>query len=120
VVLHDFLLPHVLEEVLYCCFTAALLLLYCCVTAALLLRYCCFCVWCCMTCCSRTCSNQLRTAAACADAEQRIGRGRLPDYKSGYAEGWAPVGPPHMRRYLRYRCCFTAALLLLYCCFTAA
>jgi hypothetical protein len=39
VVLHDFLLPHVLEEVLGC-FTAALLLLYCCFTAALLLLLC--------------------------------------------------------------------------------
>jgi hypothetical protein len=30
------------RKVLYCCFTAALLLLYCCFTAALLLLYCCF------------------------------------------------------------------------------
>lgn len=46
--------------------------------------------------------EELRSAAAQADTEQRVGRGRLADYKSGYQAGWAPIGPPHMRRYLRF------------------
>jgi hypothetical protein len=36
------------------------------------------------------------------DKEQKIGRARLPNYKSGYAPGWQAIGPPHMRRYLRF------------------
>ena len=58
VLLYDFLLPHVLEE--------------------------------------------LRAAAGEADADEKVGRGRLASYKSGYHEGWKAVGPPHMRRYLRF------------------
>jgi hypothetical protein len=58
VLLYDFLLPHVLEEV--------------------------------------------RGAAAEADADDKVGRGRLASYTSGYHEGWNAVGPPHMRRYLRF------------------
>ena len=75
---------------LYCCFTAALLLLYCCFTAALLLIDCCL-----------TAAVLLLSLLAGGRVGRDLGALSLLTY--------LPV--------LLY-CCFTAALLLLYFCFT--
>ena len=46
--------------------------------------------------------EELRAAAAATDAAAKIGRCRLASYTAGYSDGWTPIGPPHMRRYLRF------------------
>eukprot|EP00887_Chlorella_sp_A99_P006370 scaffold3.g6370.t1 len=45
-----------------------------------------------------------KVAAACAaaDAADGLGGGRRPLYEAGLGGGWAPLGPPHKQRYLRY------------------
>jgi Rps23 Pro-64 3,4-dihydroxylase Tpa1-like proline 4-hydroxylase len=41
-------------------------------------------------------------ATAAADADARLGGGRLPAHGDGAGGGWAPVGPAHMQRYMRW------------------
>ncbi|EKX44746.1 hypothetical protein GUITHDRAFT_139548 [Guillardia theta CCMP2712] len=36
------------------------------------------------------------------DRRHKLGQGTIPKYEAGYGEGWEPIGPPHMRRYLKY------------------
>ncbi|PNW79265.1 hypothetical protein CHLRE_09g408464v5 [Chlamydomonas reinhardtii] len=45
-----------------------------------------------------------KIVAACIaeDAADRLGAKQLPRYEAGCRDGWAPAGPPHKQRYLRY------------------
>jgi hypothetical protein len=83
---------------LYCCFTAALLLLYCCFTAALLLLYCCF------------------TAAVRRPASAWL----RCSVRGCFTAALLLLYYCFTAALLLLYCCFTAALLLLYYCFTAA
>jgi Rps23 Pro-64 3,4-dihydroxylase Tpa1-like proline 4-hydroxylase len=44
----------------------------------------------------------IAAATAEADAAARLGGGRLPAHGDGAGGGWAPVGPAHMQRYMRW------------------
>jgi hypothetical protein len=124
---------------LYCCFTAALLLLYCCFTAALLLLegmaacgrseggcftaallllYCCFTAALLllegMAACGRTLPNT-HTHKTLPNTHTHK---TLPNTERVLISGVADGGSRHSRGWQIY-CCFTAALLLLYFCFTA-
>lgn len=47
-------------------------------------------------------ADSIRDVMLQADAEDKVGNGRCPDYTVGMKDGWDLQGPAHMQRYLRY------------------
>ncbi|GFR40250.1 hypothetical protein Agub_g822 [Astrephomene gubernaculifera] len=47
-------------------------------------------------------AEQIMAACVAEDKADKLGNKQLPAYPAGVRDGWAPVGPPHKQRYLRY------------------
>ena len=47
-------------------------------------------------------AKKIRAAILAADAADKVGLGRLPDYSAGEGGGWEARGPPHMQRFLAF------------------
>eukprot|EP00879_Flechtneria_rotunda_P017131 GHRR01017941.1.p1 GENE.GHRR01017941.1~~GHRR01017941.1.p1 ORF type:complete len:466 (+),score=131.78 GHRR01017941.1:259-1656(+) len=51
----------------------------------------------------------IQAAAVAQDKAEGIGNGRIPEFSTGYGQGWESIGPPHKQRYLRYTAVAAAA-----------